>query len=91
MVLHFYFLLLCPLFWSALGVALDNEVVGTPQIQCTEDMINFTVETRNAFRLCFQGHTKLFLEAIFMSEGNSVIQIAVNNTITTIAWVQLLA
>uniref|UniRef100_A0A914VKU3 ZP domain-containing protein n=1 Tax=Plectus sambesii TaxID=2011161 RepID=A0A914VKU3_9BILA len=32
------------------GFAIDNEVIGTPQIHCSENAITFSVRTRNIFR-----------------------------------------
>ena len=31
------------------GIAIDNEVIGIPQVQCSEDAVTFAVRTRNAF------------------------------------------
>lgn len=44
---HFEF---CPSQISRVdGLAIDNEVVGIPQVQCSEDAVTFAVRTRNAF------------------------------------------
>ncbi|KAI1731086.1 zona pellucida-like domain-containing protein [Ditylenchus destructor] len=46
----FLWIMIQNLFANINGFVIDNEIVGKPQIQCGDDGIAFTVQTKNPFR-----------------------------------------